>query len=67
MNTSPFASTATGQTCSEYSSLPCVSRHEPVRRSNTCFYIGDATVGASPFVPTMPREMTYAPLYGSSC
>ncbi len=54
MNTSPASSIVTGQTVSVFGSLPCVSRHTPVRRSNTCLNIGDATVGAPSRVPTMP-------------
>ena len=30
----------------------------PVRRSKTCLYIGEATVGMSPRLPTMPRAST---------
>ena len=33
-----------------------------VRRSKTCLYMGEATVGTSPREPTIPRDMTFAPL-----
>ncbi len=46
-NTMPSV-TATGCTRTLNGSLPCVSRHRPVRRSKTCLYIGDATVGTPP-------------------
>ena len=52
-------------------SCPATSRQRPVVRSNTCLYIGEATVGTSaPSTdrePTMPREITYASLNGSCC
>ncbi len=63
-NTSPSA-TATGCTATASGSLPCVSRQAPVRRSNTCLYMGEATVGTPPRSPTIPRESTAAPLNGS--
>src|SRR6185312_13173414 len=34
------------------------SRHAPVRRSKTCLCSGEATVGMSSLVPTMPRDST---------
>jgi len=41
------------------------SRHWPVRRSNACLCIGEATNGTSPLLPTMPRARTEAFANGS--
>ena len=37
-----------------------------MRRSKACLYIGELTTGASPRLPTIPRESTEAPLKGST-
>ena len=55
------ARTRTGWVRSATGSLPWGSRQAPVARSKTCLYMGEATVGRSPRLPTMPRAITLAP------